>query len=171
MIQNKRVTVTKGNQIKKYGERFQPSKTTLGRDVSFTPGSLPSKNQGETMSKEKPIFYHQEDCDCIECDARRQPGGLDFDPTNDDAEFEKHEEEIMKQEIKKNQTIRFQYPSVLSGIPLILTGTVLGFGDAVRKMWPEEMGEASDNMLLVWRKDIYGNEEHYAVDSSDVVGD
>ena len=53
--------------------------------------------------KETPIFYHPDDCDCIECDARRQPGGLDYDPTNDDTEFEKHEEEILE-EREENKT-------------------------------------------------------------------
>lgn len=31
--------------------------------------------------EEDPIFYHQDDCDCTKCDTRRQPGGLDHDPT------------------------------------------------------------------------------------------
>ena len=48
------------------------------------------------MNKErsKPIFYHPDECDCIACDARQQKGGLDHDPSNDDAKFEKHEESI-----------------------------------------------------------------------------
>jgi len=70
---------------------------------------------------------------------------------------------------KKNQTIKFKHPSTLTGIPLILTGTIMGFGKEVRKKWPEEMGEAPDDMLLVWRKDVFGNELHYAVDPMDVI--
>ena len=71
--------------------------------------------------------------------------------------------------MKKNQIIKFKHPSMISDVPLILTGIVLGFGPAVRKMWPIEMAECPDDMLLVWRKDVYGNEEHYAVDPQDVV--
>lgn len=128
---------------------------------------------------EGPIFYHHSDCDCIECDAKRQPGGLDFDPANDDAEFEDHEEEVMKEieegsiykkrGFKKNQTIKFMHPSSLTGLPMILTGIIIGHGSAVRKMWPIEMAECPDDMLLIWRKDIHGNEQHYAVAPEDII--
>lgn len=74
----------------------------------------------------------------------------------------------MKQ-FKKNQTIKFKHPSELTGVPLILTGIILGHGEAVRKMWPIEMAEAPDDMLLVWRQDHLGQEFHYAVDPYDVV--
>ena len=61
-----------------------------------------------------PIFYHHDECDCIECRARTEKGGLDYDPTNDDEEFEEHERhafrdaEIVKEEsmIKKSQKRR-----------------------------------------------------------------
>jgi len=72
-------------------------------------------------------------------------------------------------EFKKNQTIKFKHPSSLTGIPIILSGTVLGFGPAVRKMWPEEMAEYPDEFLLVWHRDVHGNEQHYAVDPEDVI--
>jgi hypothetical protein len=53
----------------------------------------------------EPIFYHHDECDCITCRARVEKGGLDYDPTNDDEEFEEHERqsfrdaEIVKEEI------------------------------------------------------------------------
>lgn len=72
-------------------------------------------------------------------------------------------------EFKKNQVIKFKHPSSLTGIPMILTGTIIGHGPAVRKMWPEEMAECPDKFLLVWRKDAYGNKQHYAVDPEDVI--
>jgi hypothetical protein len=72
-------------------------------------------------------------------------------------------------EFKKNQKIRFKHPSSLAGIPMILSGTVIGFGSAVRKMWPEEMAAAPDDILLVWRRDVHGNEHHYAVCPEDVI--
>ena len=127
----------------------------------------------------KPIFYHPDECDCVECEARLQPGGLEFDPTNDDAEFEKHEEEVMKKieegsiykkmEFKKNRIIKFKHPSVLTGVPMILTGTIIGHGSEVRKMWPKEMEEAPDEFLFIRRKDIYGNILHHAVDPEDII--
>lgn len=36
---------------------------------------------------------HEDGCDCVECTARRLPGGLDHDPTNTDDEAEIAEEE------------------------------------------------------------------------------
>ena len=77
--------------------------------------------------------------------------------------------EEKKRNIKKGQTVKFLHPSELTGSPLILTGVVLGFGAEVRKMWPEEMGEAPDDTLFVWRKDVFGNELHYAVSPDDVI--
>ncbi len=70
---------------------------------------------------------------------------------------------------EKNQEIRFKHPSVLSGIPLILTGIVKGNGKDVRKMWPIEMGEAPDDMLLVWRQDYLGQSYFYAVSPAEVI--
>ncbi len=133
------------------------------------------------MNKEKstPIFYHPDDeCDCVECDARRQPGGLDYDPSNDNEEFEKNEEEIMKEiekgsiyktKFKKEQTVKFKHISDFTGAEMVLTGIIKGFGAAVRKMWPIEMGEAPDDMLLVWRQDHLGQTFHYAVNSYDIM--
>lgn len=46
-----------------------------------------------------PIFHHYiplDECDCIECRARVEKGGLDFDPSNDDEEFEEHERQVMR---------------------------------------------------------------------------
>ena len=71
--------------------------------------------------------------------------------------------------VRKNQTVQFRHISELTGSEIILTGVVLGFGDAVRKMWPEEMGEAQDEMLLIWRRDNFGNESHYAISPEDLV--
>jgi ferredoxin len=53
----------------------------------------------------QPIFYHKEDCDCVTCHARVEKGGLDFDPSNDDEEFEKHEREILAEEEKPHLSI------------------------------------------------------------------
>lgn len=76
---------------------------------------------------------------------------------------------IYKREFEIGQTIKFFHISDFTGTPLTLTGIIKGFGSAVRKMWPEEMGEAPDDMLLVWRKDHLGQTFHYAVDPYDVV--
>lgn len=70
--------------------------------------------------------------------------------------------------IKKGQTIKFAYPSDLAGVPLILTGTVIGHGKEVRQKWPEECGEASDSTLLIKLQDIYGNILYHAVNPEDV---
>ena len=39
---------------------------------------------------------HPDECDCIECRARVEKGGLDYDPTNDDDEFEEHERQVFR---------------------------------------------------------------------------
>jgi hypothetical protein len=70
---------------------------------------------------------------------------------------------------EKNQEIKFQYISDFTGIPQILSGIIKGFGEAVRKKWPIECGEAPGSTLLVWRQDNLGQEFHYAVDPFDVV--
>ena len=72
---------------------------------------------------------------------------------------------------QKGQTIKFKYASVLTGVPLILTGKVLGFGDAVREMWPIECAECPDDMLLVRRQDNFGNTFHHAVHPDEIVRD
>jgi hypothetical protein len=71
--------------------------------------------------------------------------------------------------IQKNDKIKFLHISELTGKVITLQGTVLGFGAEVRKMWPEEMAEAPDDYLLVWRRDIYGNEQHHAVAPEDII--
>ena len=45
---------------------------------------------------DEPIFYHHSKCDCITCRARVEKGGLDYDPTNDDDEFEEHERQVFR---------------------------------------------------------------------------
>lgn len=45
---------------------------------------------------DEPLFYHPDDCDCITCHARTEKGGLDHDPSNDDAEFEEHERQVFR---------------------------------------------------------------------------
>lgn len=45
---------------------------------------------------DEPIFYHHDNCDCIKCRARVEKGGLDFDPSNDDEEFEEHERQVFR---------------------------------------------------------------------------
>ena len=45
---------------------------------------------------DEPIFYHPDDCDCIKCLARTEKGGLDYDPSNDDEEFEEHERQVLR---------------------------------------------------------------------------
>jgi len=91
--------------------------------------------------------------------------GFTLDPTG--RPFEKRKEGTMK--IRKNQTIKFTYISDLTGKLLALSGIIIGFGKEVRKMWPEEMGEAPDEMMLVWRKDDFGNEFHHAVSPEEVI--
>ena len=39
---------------------------------------------------------HDDECDCIKCLARREPGGLEYDPSNDDDEFEEHERQVFR---------------------------------------------------------------------------
>jgi hypothetical protein len=39
---------------------------------------------------------HDDECDCITCRARVEKGGLDYDPTSDDEEFEEHERQVMR---------------------------------------------------------------------------
>jgi len=46
--------------------------------------------------KAKNKELHDDECDCITCQARTEKGGLDHDPTNDDEEFEEHERQVMR---------------------------------------------------------------------------
>ena len=39
---------------------------------------------------------HPDECDCVECRARTEKGGLDYDPSNDDEEFEEHERQVFR---------------------------------------------------------------------------
>lgn len=48
------------------------------------------------LAENEPIFYHPEDCDCVKCLARLEKGGLDYDPSNDDEEFEEHERQVFR---------------------------------------------------------------------------
>ena len=82
-----------------------------------------------------------------------------------------NKDETIKKKFKKNQTIKFTHPSDLTGIPLILTGVIIGFEKEVRRMWPEEMGEAPDDMLLVQRQDNFGNTFHHAVNPEEIIQD
>lgn len=51
-----------------------------------------AKNEVLEILKEQ----HDDECDCIPCRARVEKGGLDYDPTNDDEEFEEHERQVMR---------------------------------------------------------------------------
>ena len=51
-----------------------------------------AKNEVLEILKEQ----HDDECDCVACRARVEKGGLDFDPTNDDEEFEEHERQVMR---------------------------------------------------------------------------
>ena len=46
--------------------------------------------------KAKKEDQHSDECDCIECLARTGKGGLDYDPSSDDEEFEEHERQVMR---------------------------------------------------------------------------
>lgn len=73
--------------------------------------------------------------------------------------------------LTKNQTIKFRHISELTGAEIVLVGTIVGFGPAVRYKWPDELAEAPDEIMLVWRQDAFGNDGHYAVLPEDVVND
>ena len=74
-----------------------------------------------------------------------------------------------EKKFRKNQTIRFTCISAFTGVPLILTGVIVGHGKEIREKWPEEMAEASDDILLVRRKDVYGNTHYHAVNPEDII--
>ncbi len=46
--------------------------------------------------EDEPLFYHPDECDCITCHARTEKGGLDYDPSDDSEEFERHEKEVFR---------------------------------------------------------------------------
>lgn len=49
---------------------------------------------------------HSDECDCIECQARISKGGLDYDPSNDNEEFEEHERQVFRDvEIDKKREV------------------------------------------------------------------
>ena len=61
-------------------------------NLSSEPGSFQGSmvNFEDTINDLREIIdsEHEDDCDCVECTARREPGGLDHDPTNTDNEAE-----------------------------------------------------------------------------------
>ena len=65
--------------------------------------------------------------------------------------------------------LKFKHLSVLAGKEFIVSGIIKGFGDAVRKMWPEEMENCPDDMLLVLHQDHLGQEFHHAVLPEEII--
>jgi hypothetical protein len=71
--------------------------------------------------------------------------------------------------MKINDKIKFLHISELTGKVIMLEGKIVGFGDAVRKKWPNECAEASDSTMLVQRADAFGNVSYFAISQSDVI--
>ena len=76
---------------------------------------------------------------------------------------------MKKQKFEINQVIRFSYLNVISGKFIELTGTVIGFGEHIRKRWPCEAGECPDHFLLVRHYDVHGQDYHHIVDPMEVI--
>ncbi len=55
----------------------------------INPSEFAKKNKEEKKQ-------HPDECDCIKCRARTEKGGLDYDPTSDDEEFEEHERQVFR---------------------------------------------------------------------------
>ena len=51
------------------------------------------KEMEEEVESER---QHSDDCDCVECSAGREKGGLDYDPSDDSDEFENHERQVLR---------------------------------------------------------------------------
>ena len=66
------------------------------------------------------------------------------------------------------QRIRFEAIDELTGDEIEREGIIVGYGDSVRKMWPEEMGEADDSMLLV-KVEMPMREIYFAVAENEVL--
>lgn len=67
--------------------------------------------------------------------------------------------------LRKGEIIRFSAISVLAGDEMEFEGIILGDAKAVKKFWPEEMGElgADEACYLVKREDNFGNDFHHCV--------
>jgi len=76
-------------------------------------------------------------------------------------------EEKKKQKPRKGDQIRFWAMNEWTGANTLMIGKVLGFGDAVRKMWPTQMAHAPNDYLLVQRI-VHGVKSLYAVIPEDV---
>ena len=51
----------------------------------------------EILKTKKPKKdQHDDDCDCVTCQARVEKGGLDYDPSDKSEEIEQHELEVMR---------------------------------------------------------------------------
>lgn len=72
----------------------------------------------------------------------------------------------MPKKIQKGNRIAFRALDNFTGTEFMPIGDVIGFGAEVRKRWPEEMGEAPDDMLLVKSTD---HENLYAVHPSEIL--
>ena len=78
---------------------------------------------------------------------------------------------MKKPKFKIDQIIKFSYLNVISGKFIELVGTVIGFGQDIRKRWPCEAGECPDNYLLVIHYDVHGNDYNHIVDPIDIISE
>lgn len=74
-------------------------------------------------------------------------------------------------ELAKGTKIRFKSMNDFTGSMMQLEGAILGDAKAVKKTWPEEMGELSgdEECYLVKRWDDFGNDFHHCVFANEIV--
>jgi hypothetical protein len=77
----------------------------------------------------------------------------------------------MKRKFRRNQKIKFRHIDEFTGQEVELEGIIIGFGREVRRFWPEEMTNAPNCMMLVFRQDQFANKYHHAIMPSEIVED
>lgn len=86
-----------------YGDAVRkkwPEEMALAVDMLLVKVEMPERDVFHAVAENEVLEIlkeqHDDDCDCITCQARIEKGGLDFDPSNDDEEFEEHERQVMR---------------------------------------------------------------------------
>jgi len=77
-----------------------PEEMALAVDMLLVKVKMPQRDIFYAVAENEVLEIlkdqHNDECDCIECRARTEKGGLDYDPTSDDEEFEEHERQVFR---------------------------------------------------------------------------
>jgi ferredoxin len=80
--------------------RRWPEEMALAVDMLLVKVEMPQRDVFHAVAENEVLEIlkesHDDECDCVTCRARVEKGGLDYDPSNDDEEFEEHERQVFR---------------------------------------------------------------------------